>query len=225
MSNRQSHQDSFRSVPNPLRPPEHARIPVAFPISADAVIMDFGGPWEVFRSADLFGRNGAIFQTYTVAETLEAITARGGMTIVPSYTFDNAPAPKVVVIPAQSEPSAVMLDWIRAVTRTTDVTMSVCTGAFLLAETGLLSGRSATTFHDAYDRFESRFPDIRLKRGARYVEDGNLATAGGLSSGIDLAIRVVERYFGREAAERTAYRLEYQGRGWQEPDSNAIYAR
>jgi transcriptional regulator GlxA family with amidase domain len=97
-------------------------------------------------------------------------------------------------------------------------------GAFLLAETGLLSGKSATTFHEAYARFEARYPDIHLKRGARFVEDGNLASAGGLSSGIDLAIRVIERYFGREAAERTAYTLEYQGQGWQNPNSNTIYA-
>jgi YHS domain-containing protein len=69
------------------------------------------------------------------------------------------------------------------------------------------------------------FPDIHVKRGARFVEDGNLATAGGLSSGIDLALRVVERYFGREAATKTAYQMEYQGQGWLNPDSNNIYAK
>jgi YHS domain-containing protein len=68
------------------------------------------------------------------------------------------------------------------------------------------------------------FPDITLKRGARFVENGNLATAGGLSSGIDLALRVVERYFGSEVAERTAYNMEYQGQGWMNPDSNQVYA-
>ncbi len=56
------------------------------------------------------------------------------------------------------------------------------------------------------------------------MEDGNLATAGGLSSGIDLALRVVERYFGREAAKQTAYNMEYQGQGWMNPDSNQVYA-
>ena len=69
-----------------------------------------------------------------------------------------------------------------------------------------------------------QFPDIHLKRGARFVEDGNLATAGGLSSGIDLALRVVERYFGREVAQKTAYDMEYQGQGWMNPDSNQTYA-
>jgi transcriptional regulator GlxA family with amidase domain len=216
--------DQLEDERNPLIPPERGSIPVAFPISQGAVIIDFCGPWEVFHSADIPGRYGDAFQTYTVAETLEPITASGGMKIIPNYTFQTAPAPKVVVIPAQDPPTQAMLSWVRSVTKAADVTMSVCTGAFLLAETGLLSGKSATTFHDAYPRFEARYPDIHLKRGARFVEDGNLASAGGLSSGIDLAIRVIERYFGRKAAERTAYTLEYQGKGWQDPDSNGIYA-
>jgi transcriptional regulator GlxA family with amidase domain len=216
--------DQTEDERKPLTLPERGSIPVAFPISQGAVIIDFCGPWEVFHSADIPGRRGEVFQTYTLAETLEPITASGGMKIVPNYTFETAPTPKVVVIPAQADPTQAMLNWVRSVTKTTDVTMSVCTGAFLLAATGLLSGRSATTFHEAYERFEARYPDIHLKRGARFVEDGNLASAGGLSSGIDLAIRVIERYFGREAAERTAYTLEYQGKGWQNPNSNDIYA-
>ena len=159
-----------------------------------------------------------------MAETLAPVSASGGMKIVPNYTFQTAPAPKVVVIPAQAAPTPAMLDWVRSVTKATDVTMSVCTGAFLLAETGVLDGKSATTFHEAYARFEANYPDIHLKRGARFVEDGNLASAGGFSSGIDLAIRVIERYFGRKAAESTAYALEYQGKGWRDSDSNVIYA-
>ena len=69
-----------------------------------------------------------------------------------------------------------------------------------------------------------KFPNIDLKRGARFVENGNLATAGGLSSGIDLALRVVERYYGREVAQQTAYTMEYQGQGWMDPNSNNAYA-
>jgi transcriptional regulator GlxA family with amidase domain len=92
--------------------------------------------------------------------------------------------------------------------------MSVCTGAFVLAKTGLLSGKAATTIHHAYTDLAMQFPDIQVKRGARFVDEGNLASSGGLSSGIDLALHVVERYYGREVAERTAYLMEYQGRGW-----------
>jgi len=211
-------------IANPLRPPAQGSIPVAFLISNGAVIIDFCGPWEVFRDVNVPGRQDHPFRLYTVAETTAPIRAGGGMKIVPDYTLANAPAPKVIVIPAQSEPSAAVLEWIRKSTKNTDVTMSVCTGAFVLAKTGLLSGKAATTFHAAFTSFAMQFPDIHLKRGARFVEDGNLASSGGLSSGIDLALRVVERYFGREIAQKTAYNMEYQGQGWMNPDSNQIYA-
>ena len=96
--------------------------------------------------------------------------------------------------------------------------LSICTGAFVLAEAGLLAGKKATTHHDFHDRFAAQYPSVTLERGLRFVESGrNLATAGGLTSGIDLALRVVERYFGRETARRTAEYMEYQGKGWLPP--------
>ena len=209
---------------NPLKPPAQGSIPVAFLISEGAQVIDFAGPWEVFQDVMVPGRTDHPFRLYTVSESTAPIHTSGGMKIVPDYNFENAPAPKVIVIPAQSRPSEAVLEWIRKSTKTTDVTMSVCTGAFVLARTGLLSGKAATTYHGAFVRFANEFPDIHLKRGARFVEDGNLATAGGLSSGIDLALRVVERYFGREVAQNTAYDLEYQGQGWMNPESNQAYA-
>src|SRR5437667_11070525 len=115
-----------------------------------------------------------------------------------------------------------MLDWIRPSTKSTDVTMSVCTGAFVLAKTGLLKDKSATTFHAAFNTFAMEFPDIQLKRGARFVDNGNLATAGGISSGIDLALHVVERYYGREVAQTTADNMEYHGMGRNTIDSSII---
>src|ERR1043166_9597322 len=209
---------------NPLKPPTEGSIPVAFLISNGAQVIDFAGPWEVFQDVMVTGRSDHPFRLYTVSESTSPIHTSGGMKIIPDYNFENAPAPKVIVIPAQSPPSEATLEWIRRATKTTDVTMSVCTGAFVLAKTGLLSGKTATTYHGAFVRFANQFPDIQLKRGARFVEDGNLATAGGLSSGIDLALRVVERYFGREVAQQTAYDMEYQGQGWMNPDSNQVYA-
>ena len=210
---------------NPLKHPAQGSVPVAFLISEGAVMIDFVGPWEVFQDTMIPGRTDPPFRLYTVSESTAPIHASGGMQIIPDYTLANAPAPKVIVIPAQSKPSAAVLDWIRKSTKNTDVTMSVCTGAFILAKTGLLSGKAATTFHGAFDRFAMQFPDIHLKRGARFVDEGHLATAGGLSSGIDLALHVVERYYGREVAKETAYTMEYQGQGWMNPDSNQIYSK
>jgi transcriptional regulator GlxA family with amidase domain len=84
----------------------------------------------------------------------------------------------------------------------------------MLAKAGLLDGKSATTHHDFLNQLEKNFPKVKVRRGVRFVEGEKISTAGGLSSGIDLALRVVERYFGRPAAEKTSAFMEYQGTGW-----------
>jgi len=214
------------TVPSSFKPPASGPINVAFVISKGAVLIDFAGPWEVFQDATIPGRGmmDAAFNLYTVAEALNPIVVSGGLQILPNYTFQNAPAPKVIVIPAQDNSSDVMLDWIRKASKAADLTMSVCTGAFVLAATGLLNGKSATTHHTAYTDLAMQFPDVKVLRGARFVEEGNVATAGGLTSGMDLALRTVGRYFGPEAIQRTAFQLEYQGKGWMDAGSNSEFA-
>lgn len=213
------------SRPNPLKPPAQGSIPVAFLVSEGAVIIDFCGPWEVFGNVTLPGRQDPPFHLYTVSETSKPFRAAGGMQIIPDYTLEAAPAAKVIVIAAQNNDSEAVLQWIRKSAKSADVTMSVCTGAYLLARSGLLAGKSATTHHAAYVDLAAKFPDIHVVRGARFVEDGNLASSGGLSSGMDLAFRVVERYYGREVAQQTAYDMEYQGQGWMNPESNSVYSK
>ena len=215
------------SSTNRLTAPSDGGVPVAFLISEGAVVIDYSGPWEVFQDTQVPAgdKNVAGFKLYTVSASTDPLTVSGGMKVVPNYSFRDAPPPKVIVIPAQSGSDA-MTDWIRKVAKTADLTMSVCTGAFLLAKTGLLAGKAATTHHGSYGAFAMQYRDVKLKRGLRYVEaDEHLASAGGLTSGIDLALHVVERYYGRFVAERTAFFMEYQGEGWKEPASNAIYAQ
>ena len=207
-----------------LTPPADGPIPVAFALSRGATMIDFAGPWEVFQDVMIpapkasAGQQGHAqhrsgFNLYTVSEKTEPIEASAGMKIIPDYTFETAPAPKVVVIPAQAG-SPALHAWLRKIVDSTDVTMSVCTGAFQLGRAGLLNGLEATTHHEFFEQFAKAFPDVKLKRGLRFVENQKISTAGGLTSGIDLALRVVERYFGRETAEQTAVYMEYQSRGW-----------
>jgi transcriptional regulator GlxA family with amidase domain len=203
---------------NKLTPPDKGKIPVAFAISQGVTVIDFAGPWEVFQDVWIPTRGKEMdeqmpFQLFTVSETIEPVTGSAGLKLVPDYTFETAPPPKVVVVPAQKG-SEMLHQWLRKAIRTTDVTMSVCTGAFQLARAGLLSGKSATTHHDFIDRLAKEFPEIEVKRGVRFVEGERISTAGGLTSGIDLALRVVDRYYGREAAQRTATYMEYTGTGW-----------
>lgn len=192
--------------------PPRGSIPVAILISPGLNVIDFSGPWGVFESVSVPDANGP-FRLFTVAESAEVVVSGSGLKLVPHYTFANVPEPKVVVIPAQRGSDA-MHDWLRKIASTADVTMSVCTGAFHLAKAGLLSGKSATTHHEFLDKLEREFPDIAVKRGVRFVEGEKISTAGGLTSGTDLALRVVERYFGRNIAQATATYMEYQGKGW-----------
>jgi len=200
-----------------LTPPADSAIQVALVISEHVNVIDFSGPWGVFSSVMLGGgtdhaMHRTPFDLITVSDKTEVVTS-GGLKIVPNYTFANMPPAKVVVIPAQQGSDA-MIEWLRKVTPTTDVTMSVCTGAFKLAKAGLLSGQAATTHHDYLDKLQKEYPDVQVKRGVRFVEGEKISTAGGLTSGTDLALRVVERYFGREVARTTAAYMEYQGKGW-----------
>lgn len=205
-------------APNKLTPPEKGKIPVAFAISEGVTVIDFAGPWEVFQDVHVQTRGKDMdeqmpFELFTVSDKIEPLTGSAGLKLVPDYTFDTAPQAKVIVVPAQRGSSALHA-WLRKVSPTTDVTMSVCTGAFQLGKAGLLSGKSATTHHDYFEQFEKAFPDVSLKRGLRFVENEKISTAGGLTSGIDLALRVVDRYFGRDVAQSTATYMEYQSKGW-----------
>jgi transcriptional regulator GlxA family with amidase domain len=209
---------SIEASSSKLTPPAKGKIPVAFAISEGVTVIDFAGPWEVFQDVMVRERGSnhddqMPFQLFTISDKTEPITGSGGLKLVPDYTFESAPQPKVVVVPAQRGSQALHA-WLRKMVSSTDIVMSVCTGAFQLGKAGLLSGKSATTHHDFLDRFAQTFPDVTVKRGLRFVEEEKVSTAGGLSSGIDLALRVVDRYFGRDAAQATATYMEYQSKGW-----------
>jgi len=193
----------------PISLPPDGFVRTAFAIGRGVNLIDTAGPWEVFCDTAIYGGQGH-FELFTVSGSTEPVETNGGLAITPRYTYDNAPQPHVVVVPAHDEEDET-LAWLRHTARRADMIMSVCTGAFVLAETGLLDGKTAT-HHDSWDTFEATFPKVRLVRGRRFVEHERVATAGGLTSGIDLALRVVERYLGRAGATATAGYMEYAGR-------------
>jgi transcriptional regulator GlxA family with amidase domain len=199
----------------PLEPPAKGRIRVAVALAESATVIDFCGPWEVFQDVMLPG-DDMPFELYTVARSRDPVRATGGLHINPDFSVNDAPAPHVIVVPALRGNDALSA-WIEASSRSTQLTMSVCTGAFQLARVGLLDGLTATTHHDFYDRFAEEFPKVTLVQGTRYVEHDRVATAGGLTSGIDLALRVVQRYYGTEVARRTAEYMEHASERWMNP--------
>jgi transcriptional regulator GlxA family with amidase domain len=194
-----------------LTPPKEGLIRVVVPISKNTTEIDWIGPEAVFESwhrDPTTRRPSPKFEIVTAAETLDRVGDR-----IPRFTFATVPSPHVVVIPAQNG-SPALLEWLKKVAVTADVTMSVCTGARLLATAGLLNGLRATTHHESIDAFEKEFPDVKWVRDVRFVENTKISTAAGLTSGIDLALRVVDRYFGRDAAQGVADHVEHEGKRW-----------
>jgi len=201
--------------------PGTAPIPLAVVLDDGATMIDFAGPWEVFQ--DAVAANVPGFQLFTVAPGPGPYQTSGndgdhpsGLKFTPDYTFANAPQPKVVIMGAQAgNTNPAKLAWIRAVAEQADIVMSVCTGAFVLANTGLIDGLSATTHHQFFDSFANKFPKVKLVRGTRFVDNGKFISAGGLTSGIDAALHVVQRYYGLAAAQQVADYMEYQSPGWK----------
>ena len=211
-----------------LVPPAHGKIPVAFIIGRSAETIDFVGPWEAFYFAfrpspgAMSMEDMELFQLYTVSDSKEPVRVSGGMRIIPDYTYADAPEPKVVVIPATSK-SPEMLDWIRKVAKQSDVVMSVCIGAYRLAETGLLSGKTATTNNGPYVDIQRKYPDVHFVRNMRWVQsDSVIFTSGATGAGIDLALHIVDLYFGREVAERAAGSMNYPGQDWKGDGTDSI---
>src|SRR5882724_1606825 len=204
-----------------------SRITVAFVLTDGAVMIDFAGPWEVFQDVMLPRGTSMhdmhVFDLYTVSDSRKPIRTSKGMQVIPDHTFDDAPQPNIVVVPAQGGNSPQMLAWIRKMASLSDVVMSVCTGAYKLAEAGLLNGKAATTHHDAWEDVQHEFPNVKLQRNVRYVQsDPVIFTSGGLSAGIDLALHIVELYYGRQVAETTARTMEYEGTGWKGDGSASV---
>jgi transcriptional regulator GlxA family with amidase domain len=205
-----------QETPSALPLPRRDRVRVAFLLGPDTNVIDTAGPWEVFQDTMIMksGTHTNPFELVTVGPSRDPLTMTAGLVVTPGFTFDDAPAVNVVVIPAQRAGDAARA-WLRERAAHADMVMSVCTGAYQLARTGLLDGLAATTHHDFWDDFEHEFPRIRLQRGPRFVDNGRIATSGGLTSGIDLALHVVSRYFDSDTARATARYLEHDSPRWQ----------
>ena len=213
---------AMADTPGKQMPPKDGMVKVAVVVSDYANVMDLAGPWEVFQDTMLAGgRGGDIspFELYTVAPAKAPLHTTGsnrpGLTITPDYSFADAPTPDIVVVGAQSGGPGLSA-WLQKVHADRRIIMSVCTGAFKLGEAGLLDGKTATTHHWYFGNFTDEFPNVKLTKQVRYAQaDPTTFSAGGLSSGIDLALRIVADYFGDAEAQKTADFMEYQGTGWK----------
>jgi len=182
---------------------------VAILIFEGVQIIDYSGPYEVFADAG--------YDVFTVAETKRPVTtaAGDGEKIVPKYTFADAPQADLVVIPGggfEAKRNSATVAWIKRENEHDRYTMSVCNGAFTLANTGLLDGLSATTTAGNILRLRRGYPQINVVSDRRVVDNGKIITTAGLSAGIDGALHMVAVMDGEDAARSVALVIEYD---WQ----------
>lgn len=186
----------------------------------DVEVLDFCGPFEVFsvaRQPDEGSDGTPLFKAVTIAEKPGVVTCNGGLLVQPHLTVDDDVRLDILVVPGgQGTRREVfntrLLGWIVERNKTAELTASICTGAFLLAEAHLLDGRRATTHWASVDRMRAIYPGLTVLSSERVVDEGHVITSAGVSAGIDMALHVVGRLHGHETAAWTARRMEYDWR-------------
>ncbi|TPM40732.1 GlxA family transcriptional regulator [Mesorhizobium sp. B2-3-4] len=178
-----------------------------------AQLLDVSGPLDVFAEANLqAGRQ--VYVISIVASKAGAINCSSGARLLPDAVIGQADMPRFHTLLAAGAPhlarwvrDEAVLEWLRAASAAVRRYGSVCTGAFLLAQAGLLNGRRATTHWAVADQLAERFPEVILDVDAIHVRDGRIRTAAGVTAGLDLALALVEEDLGTEIARRVAAQL------------------
>jgi|TARA_B100000700_G_scaffold320757_1_gene418628 transcriptional regulator GlxA family with amidase domain len=180
----------------------------------DAEVLDFSGPFEVFSTARRLADND--WQVSLIAENDRPVLARGGYSVNPHYSFADCPLLDLLVVVGGDHTreleKAEVIAWLKNTATNTKRVASVCTGAFLLAKTGLLSGKNVTTHWQDQPELAAMFSDLNVIADTRWVTDGKFTSSGGISAGIDMSLALVAEFISYEHALLTAKQMEYQ---WQ----------
>ena len=183
---------------------KNSKMKIAFYLQPGVEVLDFAGPMEVFAYAG--------YEVFTVSETKEPILSQGILKIIPDYSIKDAPEAEILAFFGGNAANAYqveeVIDWVKA-QKEIAYYFSVCTGAFVLAEAGILDGNTATTFHGALSDLEKNYPKVNVKRNVRFVDNGTVITTAGVSAGIDGALHMVAKLQGLEKAKEVAFYMEY----------------
>ena len=175
----------------------------------EAEELDFVGPWEVFGNfATFFDKE---WQVVSIAQTRDPVRCANGLTVVPDHTFDDCPAVDVLLIPGgqgtrREVDNERLIAFVQERAGECEWITSVCTGSFILQRAGLLDGRKASTYWAARDRLRSLGVEVVEER---FVRDGNVITAAGVSAGIDMALYVVGLLMSPDVARNVQKAIEY----------------
>jgi len=182
-------------------------------------VLDFAGPYEVFTTATRVAArqnsgSPSTFNVFAIAENLDPVRARAGLQFVPDFTLNTHPQIDLLIIPggvvsAELEKPHV-INWVNRSAASSQITASVCTGAFLLAKAKVLLSHRATTHWEDVDDLKNAFPALDLITNVRWVDEGAVVTSAGISAGIDMSLHLVARLADMSLAERTARQMEFE---------------
>lgn len=177
-------------------------------------VLDFAGPFEVFHTARTYWPGPAPTVELVGAKN-QALHTVGGMKIWPDRPYSNRLQTDLLVVPGGAGTRPLLQDetlitWIADRSRQSRITLSVCTGALLLAKANVLEGLSATTHHSAYSELRNLAPKTKVRENERFVDNGHIITAAGISAGIDAALHTVARLTSTDVAQLTASHMEYE---------------
>jgi transcriptional regulator GlxA family with amidase domain len=183
----------------------------------DVEVLDFAGPFEVFAVTTAKQEQGETyspFEVTTISGDGRMVTACNGLKVMPDYNFESAPAFDLLVIPGGMGTRSLVknktvIDWIGNRFHEVQWMTSVCTGAFLLAEAGLLDGKHATTHWASIERMRDTYPAVKVEEGVKFVDEDRIVSSAGISAGIHMAFHMVVRLLGKEVAKETARMMEY----------------
>jgi transcriptional regulator GlxA family with amidase domain len=180
--------------------------------------LDLAGPYEVFTTASRVHQRSAPaapppFEVSSVARSLAPVRLRAGLCLLPAHAFADAPPADVLIVPGGVVDTAMTctatLEWIARASRGARITASVCTGAFLLAASGVLEDERVTTHWEDIADLRSRFPLLSVREGVRWVDQGRIVTSAGITAGIDMSLHLVARLAGEALALRTARQMDF----------------
>jgi transcriptional regulator GlxA family with amidase domain len=176
-------------------------------------LLDVSGPLDVFAEANLHGSQPC-YRLVVIGAQEGPVQSSSGVRLLPDWTIPNAAAGRIDTLivagcpnAAETSPPPALLAWLSLQASRTRRLGSVCSGAFLLAATGLLDGRRVTTHWAVADQLAATFPEIRVEPDALYVRDGPIRTSAGVTAGLDLALALVEEDLGRDVAMKVAAQL------------------
>jgi transcriptional regulator GlxA family with amidase domain len=181
-------------------------------------VLDFCGPFEVFSTTRLNEERrreeASPFDVLLISQSAQPIKTTGGMKVIPDVTFEHCPSLDILVVPGgwgtrKEMGNQAMLSFVRARAAEVQTLASVCTGALVLGNAGLLDGLCATTHWRALQMMQELFPKVRVDSKSHVVKAGKVITSAGISAGIDLALLVVAQYCGEGIARATARHMEY----------------